>query len=210
MAGFIDENSGGTVSSSPASSPSDKYGIDLCGRGTLSISTHSYVFYMISVGSAVIQEITTGVVAHGALVQPQSGPFTAASLSGSFALNLAGTNAASVVAGNEEDLVGQLTTIGTATGQSGNVAPGSCKQSVPLPLSCVDINNSSSNLGATQTGVAEAGTYTVANATTGRAAMTLTTPQNLVIYIVSPTQAFAMVGNDNTGVVAIGSLYKQF
>jgi hypothetical protein len=40
--------------------------------------------------------------------------------------------------------------------------------------------------------------------------MTLGSPQNLVLYIVSPTQAFATVGSDNTGVVAIGSLYKQF
>jgi hypothetical protein len=74
----------------------------------------------------------------------------------------------------------------------------------------VDINNSSSNLGTTQTAVAEAGTYTVTDTTTGRATVTLTTPQNLVLYIVSPTQALAMVGDDNTGIVAIGSLYKQF
>ena len=40
--------------------------------------------------------------------------------------------------------------------------------------------------------------------------MTLTSPQNLVLYIVSPTQAFAMVGSDNPGIVAIRSLFKQF
>jgi hypothetical protein len=197
-AGFIDENSGGTVSSLPASSPSDKYGVDTCGRGTLSISTHSYVFYMISVGNAVIQEVTAGVVAHGTLVQPQSGPFTAASLSGSYALNLAGTNAASIVAGNEEDLVGQLTTSGTTNSQSGKVTTGS-----------IDVNNNVASLGATQTVSPEAGPYAVA-ASGNRATMTLTSPQNLLLYIVSPTQVFAMVGNDNTGVVAIGSLDKQF
>ncbi len=174
-----------------------------------SAPTHTYVFYMTSVGNAVIQETTSGVVAHGTMVQPEAGPFTAASLSGNYALNLAGTFAGGT-AGNEVDLVGQLTTNGATTSQSGNVTAGSCAQSVPLPLSCMDTNNSSSNLGTTQTGVAEAGTYTVTDTTTGRATMTLTSPQNLVLYIVSPTQAFAMVGNDNTGVVAIGSLYKQF
>ena len=202
----IDQNSGGTVTT-PGSPLGGSYSIDSCGRGTLNLPatspTHSYVFYMTSVGNALIQEITSGTVAHGAMVQPLAltGPFTAASLRGSYALNLAGTNAASATAGNEEDLAGQLITSGAATSQSGAVTAGS-----------VDINNNASNLGATQTVSPEAGTYTVA--TSGnRATMTLTSPQNLVLYIVSPTQAFAMVGgngNDNTGIVAIGSLFKQF
>jgi hypothetical protein len=197
----IDQNSGGTVSS-PGSPLGGSYIIDACGRGTLNIPAttpiHSYVFYMTSVGNAVIQEITSGVVAHGTMVQPQAGPFTAASLSGSYALHLAGTNATSTTTGNEEDLVGQLTTNGATTSQSGTITAGAG-----------DINNSASNLGATQTVSPEAGTYIVA--TTGnRATITLTSPQNLVLYIVSPTQAFAMVGNDNTGIVAIGSLFKQF
>jgi len=81
----------------------------------------------------VIQEITSGVVAHGIMVQPQAGPFTAASLSGSYALHLAGTNAMSTTAGNEEDLVGQLTTSGAATSQSGTVTAGSCGTIRPAP-----------------------------------------------------------------------------
>jgi hypothetical protein len=197
----IDQNSGGTVTS-PGSPLGGSYSIDACGRGTLNIPAtspiHSYVFYMTSVGTAVIQEISSGVVAHGTMVQPLAGPFTAASLSGSYALSLAGTNAMSTTAGNEEDHVGQLTTSGAATSQSGTVTSGS-----------VDINNNASNLGATQTVSPVAGTFTVA--TSGnRATMTLTSPQNLVLYIVSPTQGFAMVGNDNTGIVAIGSFFKQF
>jgi hypothetical protein len=197
----IDQNSGGTVTT-PGSPLGGSYTIDTCGRGTLNIPAttpiHSYVFYMTSVGSALIQEITTGTVAHGTMVQPLAGPFMAASLSGSYALNLAGTNAMSATTGNEQDLVGQVTTSGAATSQSGTVTAGS-----------VDINNNASNLGATQTVSPVAGIYTIA--TSGnRATMTLTSPQNLVLYIVSPTQAFAMVGNDNTGIVAIGSLFKQF
>jgi len=200
-AAIIEQNSGGTVSG-PGSPLSGSYSIDACGRGTLDIPAtspvHSYVFYMTSVGNALIQEITSGVVAHGTMVQPLAGPFTAASLNGSYALILAGTNAMSTTTGNEQDLVGQLTTSGATSSQSGTITAGS-----------VDINNSASNLGATQTVSPQAGTYTIA--TSGnRATMTLTSPQNLVLYIVSPTQAFAMVGSDNTGIVAIGSLFKQF
>jgi hypothetical protein len=197
---LLDENSGGTVSG-PGSPLGGSYSIDACGRGTLSIPatapTHTYVFYMTSIGNAVIQETTANVVAHGKMVQPQAGPLTAASLSGSYALNLAGTFAGGP-AGNEVDLAGVLTTNGANTSQSGTVTAGS-----------VDINNTASDLGATQTVASETGPYTIA--TSGnRATMTLTSPQNLVLYIVSPTQAFAMVGTDNTGLVAIGSLNKQF
>lgn len=215
-AALIDQNSGGIVTT-PGMPLGGSYSIDACGRGTLNIPAtspvHQYVFYMASVGNALIQEVTSGTVAHGTMVQPLAGPFTAASLGGNYAVHLAGTNAMSTTTGNEQDLVGQLTTSGATTSQSGTITAGSCGPSVLLPLSCVDINNNASNLGATQTGVAEVGTYAVADATKGRATMTLTSPQNLVLYIVSPSQAFAMVGgngNDNTGIVAIGSLFKQF
>jgi len=199
--GSIDENSGGAVAP-PGTPLGGSYSIDACGRGSLSIPAsapnHTFVFYMTSVGNAVIQETTSGIVAHGTMVQPQGGSLNAASLSGSYALNLTGTFAGGP-AGNEVDLLGQLTTSGLTTSQNGNITAGS-----------VDINNTASNLGATQTVTGEVGTYTVTDMITGRATMTLTSPQNLVLYIVSPTQAFAMVGSDNTGIVAIGSLFKQF
>ncbi|MBZ5699874.1 MAG: hypothetical protein LAN18_15155 [Acidobacteriia bacterium] len=180
--GMLDQNSGGTVTS-VSSLGTGSYTIDSTGRGTLIIPGHSYVFYMVAPGTAVIQETTAGVVAHGSLVQPQGGPFTAASLSGSYALNLTGQNATP----REEDFVGQLTANGT-----GNVTSGS-----------LDINN----FGATQTGVTEIGTYTTV-AANGRTTMLLNPTVNFVLYFVSPTQIFAL-DTDSTG-VAIGSLYKQF
>jgi hypothetical protein len=190
--GAIDENSGGTVPPL-ASSLSGNFSIDACGRGTLNISTHSYVLYLISPGNAVIQETTAGVVAEGVLVQPQVASFTKTSLSGSYAFNLTGTNAPGTP-GSEVDFAGQLTADG-----SGNVTSGS-----------LDTNN----FGATQTGVAETGTYLaapVASATappgTLRATISLATG-NFVAYQVSPTQFFAL-GANATG-VASGSLYKQF
>ena len=132
----------------------------------------------------MIQETTSGVVAHGSLVQPQGGPFTSASLQVSYALSLAGTNAA----GKEEDFVGQLTSNGAGTVTSGSL----------------DINNLRHD---TRTGVTEIGTYT-AVAANGRATMLLNPTRNFVLYFVSPTQVFAL-DTDATD-VAIGSLYKQF
>ena len=201
--GSVDENSGGVLAPT-ASSLTGTYAIDVCGRGTLSIPAtapnHTYVFYMTSVNGAVVQDDTSGVVAQGTMVQPTGQPlggFTAASLSGSNALNRAGTFA-SGPAGNEAAVVGQLTMSGASTSASGTISAGT-----------VDANNSATNTGATQTTTGEVGTYTV-DATTGRATMTLASPQNLVLYVISPTQAFAMVGSDNTGIVALGSLFKQF
>ena len=97
-AGSNDENNAGVVSS--GNSLAGTYSIDStagsCGRGTLSLAgpaSHSYVFYMVSSTLAVVQETTSGVVAHGQLVQPQSGSVALEPLS-SFALALAGTNVA--------------------------------------------------------------------------------------------------------------------
>jgi hypothetical protein len=181
----IDDNNAGGVTS--VSSLGGSYLFDLSGngRGTLIIAAHTYVFYMISTSSAVIQETTPGIVAHGSLVQPQGGPFTLASLETSYALNLAGTN----TAGKEEDFVGQLTSNG-----AGAVTAGS-----------LDINN----FGATQTALSNIGTYATI-AANGRTTMPLTQPQNLVLYFVSPTQVFAMVGSDANKTVASGLLYQQF
>ena len=102
---MIDDNNAGTVT--PPSPLNGNYTFDASGngRGTLTLPGHSYVFYMISTGSAVIQETTSGIVASGSLVQPQGGPFTLASLQTSDALSLSGTNST----GKEEDFVGQLT-----------------------------------------------------------------------------------------------------
>jgi len=138
---------------------------------------------MIATGTAVIQEATSGIVAHGSLVQPQGGPFTTASFKGGYALSLAGVNAAN----KEQDILGQLSANGT-----GNVTSG-----------MLDINN----FGVTQTGVAGIGTYTTVEPN-GRTTMLLNPTQNLVLYFVSPTQVFAL-DTDTTGVAA-GTLYKQF
>ncbi|HVA95685.1 MAG TPA: hypothetical protein VNI36_12370 [Candidatus Dormibacteraeota bacterium] len=183
--GAIDENNGGSVPT-PTNSLNGTYTLAACGRGTLAISGHSYVLYMVSPASSVIQEITSGVVADGTMVQPQGGPFTTASLSGSYALNQTGVNAAGT-AGKRIDLVGQLTANGTGNVTSGNI----------------DVNN----YGATSTVTPQVGTYTTVTAN-GRSTMLLNPTRNFVLYVVSPTQAYVL-DTDTTG-FAMGSLYKQF
>jgi hypothetical protein len=181
----VDDNNAGAVTSLSSLGGSYAFDVSGNGRGSLTVGAHTYVFYMISTGSALIQETTAGIVAHGSLVQPQGGPFTLASLQTSYALSLSGVNGA----GSEEDFVGQLKTNGAGTVTSGSL----------------DINN----FGTIQTGVSNVGTYATV-AANGRTTMTLTQPQNLVLYFVSPTQIFAMVGVDINKTVASGSLYKLF
>jgi hypothetical protein len=187
-AGTLDQNSGGTATS-VASLGGGTYTFDPSGngRGTVTIPGHSYVFYMIAPwsaqGSALIQETTSGVVALGSVTQPQGGPFTSASLMGSYALSLAGQNATP----KPEDFVGQLTTDGVSKVLSGTV----------------DINN----FGATQTVTSNIGTYMPVSAN-GRTTMLLSPTRNLVLYFVSPTQAYALDTDSTT--VAVGSLYHQF
>ena len=74
-----------------------------------------------------------------------------------------------------------------------------------LTSGSLDINN----FGATQSGVSNIGTYGTIGSN-GRTTMQLTQPQNLVLYLVSPTRAFAMVGSDSNHTVASGSLYFQY
>jgi hypothetical protein len=167
-----------------------------CGRGTLSLgspASHSYVFYMISSSSAVIQETTTGIVGHGLLMQPQSGSAASGALN-SFALNLAGTESAGV--GTREDLVGQLN-----VDTSGNLAANAGGS-----FGSLDINNSD-GLGTTQTVALTSGTLTAG----ARGTMVLNSagsPRHYVVYALSPTRIFVM--STDSASVGLGSIYQQF
>jgi hypothetical protein len=204
-AGSVDENSGGTVSST-LGTLTGTYSLDSCGRGTLGIGSNTYVFYIISPSDAVLQETTSGVIAHGLLLPSVDGPFANSTLAGSYAFRLGGTNAAGT-AGNREDFLGQLTSDG-----KGNVTGGS-----------LDLND----FGVTQTGCVPLTTncIAIANGTylptplppplvSLRATMTLplsTTPatnRKLVLYMVNPTLFFAL-DTDTTG-TAIGAIFNQF
>jgi hypothetical protein len=197
-----DENNAGTIAST-VGTLSGAYTLDSCGRGTMTVGTHSYVYYIISSSNAVLQEITSGISAHGLLVSSQGGPFLDATFTGSYAFRFGGTNAAGA-SGNREDFLGQLTSAGTGTGLTGTL----------------DLNN----FGTAQAGIPiVGGTYPppVGTSTTNpvvstdiRETMSLplsVTPastRSFVFYMVSPTQFFAL-DTDTTG-TALGVINNQF
>ena len=185
----IDENSGGTVSSQ-VGTLNGSYNMDPCGRGTLTVGTHSYVFYIVSASDAVLQETTSGVVAHGLLVPSQGGPFVDTTLSGNFALRFGGTDAAGT-AGHREDFLGQVTSAGSGTGLAGNL----------------DLND----FGTTQTSIAISnGTYLPSPAGSLRATIALSSNRNLVLYMVSPTLFYVLDTDPAPAGTALGAIYKQF
>lgn len=198
-AGSNDENNAGTVSS--GTSLGGTYSIDntagSCGRGTLSLgspASHTYVFYMISSSSAVIEETSTGVVGHGILRRPQTGSVTFGALN-SFALNLAGSNAAGASAGCE-DVLGQMN-----VGSTGSLVADQAGS-----FGSLDINNPD-GLGTTQTIALTSGSLGAGSRTTLALTSTGVT-RHYVLYLLSPTHLFVM-STDSTG-VAQGSLYQQF
>ncbi len=198
-AGSLDENSGGTVPPAQLGTLTGTYTMDACGRGTLSVGAHTYIFYIISPSDAVLQETTSGVNAHGFLV-PGPSPsvtFVDATLTGSYGFRLGGTDAAGAT-GNREDSLGQLTSPGTGTGVTGTL----------------DLND----FGATQTGVAIAnGLYLATPAVNIRATMSLpvatapaATTRNLVLYMVSPTLFYALDVDPAPSGTAFGTINLQF
>jgi hypothetical protein len=197
----MDQNSGGAYTQ-PTGTGSDNYTLDACGRGTLSIAGHSYVFYIISPSDAALQEVTSGTIAHGFLVPSQGGPFADATLTGSYAFRFGGTDAAGA-AGKREDFLGQLTSAGSGMGLAGNLDLNDFGATqtgcLPLTMNCVAITN---------------GTYLPLPAGSLRATMSLplgtspATMRNLVLYMVSPTLFFAL-DTDTTG-TAVGAIYNQF
>jgi hypothetical protein len=92
----------------------------MTGRGTLSFSnattTYSFVFYLSSPSSGVIQDVsaptgstTAVVVADGSLLMQSGSPFTASNISGTYAMNWSGLETAGGTGfQDEEDLVSQV------------------------------------------------------------------------------------------------------
>jgi hypothetical protein len=189
----LDENSGGMVSSQ-VGTLSGSYTMDPCGRGTLAMGSHSYVFYIVSTSGAVVQETTSGVVAHGLLLASQGGPFADSNLTGSYAFRIDGTDAAGT-AGLREDALGQFTSTGTGTGLAGTL----------------DLNDH----GATQTGLAIAnGMYTAAGGLRGTLSLPVATSpattRNFVLYMVSPTLFYILDTDAAPAGTALGAINNQF
>lgn len=188
----MDQNSGGT-SSQPSGTANDNYTMDSdhCGRGTLSVAGHSYVFYIISPSNAVLQETTSGTLAHGLLAGSQTGSLA----DGSYAFRLEGVDAGGAT-GQAEVFLGQFTSV---TSKSVTALNGS-----------LDLND----FGATQTGLPiTTGTYTASTGPRSTATFPIgnpvTTTRNLVLYMVSPTLYYVLDAVATAG-PAIGVINNQF
>jgi hypothetical protein len=114
---FVDLNDAGVIPNTISNPATPTYQFDPAnagsGRGTLTftdatIGQFTFVFYLSSQGQGVIQDTSGGVVADGSLLAQTGGPFTAASVAGSYAVNITGINLGSPNnATFEEDFLGQ-------------------------------------------------------------------------------------------------------
>jgi hypothetical protein len=117
----LDENDSGTAThvSQGSNISNATYAIDTTnpgkGRGTFTFTdsssgyTFQYVFYLISPTSGVIQDVSSGIVADGALFAQSGAPFTFTGLAGNYAFNWSG------VSTNVENYVGQYKLANTAS-----------------------------------------------------------------------------------------------
>jgi hypothetical protein len=177
------------------------------GRGTLSfgntIATFTFVFYLSSQSSGVIQEQTVGgnsapiAVADGSILSQTGGPFTSSNITGPYAMNWSG-----IVSSNgnqdEEDLVSQVTA--TSLLLSGTS----------------DIFQFTSSTLSPQFDLGTNGTITVNGDGTGddgnRVNMTVNLSNiphiDMVVYIVSPQLAFFENSDDNGSARIVAGVLK--
>ena len=195
-AASLDQNSGGAVTlATTTGAQTGSYTMNPCGRGTMTIGSHSYVFYIISSSNAVLQEITSGVVGYGMLAPSQGGPLADSTFTGSYAFRLGGTDAAGT-AGSREDLVGQVTSNGSGAGIAGTV----------------DLN-----VGATQTGLAiNNGGFLPNPSGTLRATMSFpiasspSVTRTFAVYMVSPKIFYFLDIDSAPAGTALGVINNQF
>jgi hypothetical protein len=128
---FDENNSGKVAHIAQGSNISNAtYAIDTAnagsGRGTFTFTdstggTFSYVFYLYSPTSGVIQDVSSNVVADGTLLGQFGSPFTLAGLAGGYVYNWNGVNVSS---SNEEDFIGQFALTSASTNNISGVLDG--------------------------------------------------------------------------------------
>jgi hypothetical protein len=194
LSGELDENRNGTPTPAVAfvsnGSNAGKYTVAPDGSGTLTFATaartYTLLFYLGPGGAAstaVLQETDSGITSDGNFTTQQTAAFTAASLSGNYALEISGISAATL-----QVISGQIAADGAGT----------------IPSGKIDINTA----GAVLSAQAVTGTYS-APAATGRTTLALNAGSlNYAAYIVSPTQVY-LIGIQS-GQLAAGALLRQF
>src|SRR5712691_3781405 len=134
--GVLDENDNGMITPQPGglSFSGTFTSVDAFGRSTISLNTNpaaTFVIYLISPQSAVMQETDSSIVSNGSIQTQTGGPFSNASLKSHFALSMTGTGLG--LNGGRFDLIGDLAFdgAGNITGaeftndQSSVIIPGS-------------------------------------------------------------------------------------
>lgn len=195
-----DENNNGTAThiSQGSNITNATYAIDTTnagsGRGTMTFTdstggTFSYVFYLYSPTSGVIQDVSTNIIADGTLLGQSGSPFTLSGLAASYAYNWNGVNNSS---GNEEDFIG-LFTLGTGT--TSNIT------------GVLDGTVVGSSGGNSYPNIGTQGTLTIASdGTTNNtlqivAGSPLSATNNSVVYVVNANTMF-ILDTDNSSVLA--------
>ncbi|HEX2662600.1 MAG TPA: hypothetical protein VHM93_07180 [Candidatus Acidoferrum sp.] len=170
------------------------------GRGTLSFqssitSVYSFVFYLSSASSGVIQEVSgtpgTGiatVVADGSIAAQSGSPFTSSNISGPYAISWSGlvTSGGSFGSQDEEDFLGQANVSNLSLSGTSDI----------FQFTGVTLNT---NIG-TSGQIAINGDGTSNN--TMNVSLSQVTPIHMVVYVVSPQLAF-FANRDNNGAMRI-------
>ena len=199
---IMDVNNGGTQSEFGSGSLSmGAISYDpTTGRGTLSfqssvVNVYSFVFYLSSPSSGVIQEVSgtpgTGiatVVADGSIATQSGSPFTSSNISGPYAMSWSGlvTSGGSFGSQDEEDLLGQANISNLSLSGTSDI----------FQFTGVTLNT---NIGTTgQISIAGDGTSN----NTMNVNLSQVTPIHMVVYIANPQLAF-FANRDNNGAMRI-------
>ena len=149
------------------------------GRGTLVLSnsngiTSNFAYYIVNASTMRLLQTDPGVLALGRAEKQSAGPFSAASLTGSFAFGSVGDTAL--------DGVGGARSAGVFTAASGTISTGN--------YDAVQDGNQTTNVGLS-------GTYTMSSI--GRAAVTLNLQNGITIqdvfWMVNPSRVFFLVND---------------
>ena len=182
------------------------------GRGLVSfqsssLNIYSFVFYLSSATSGVIQEVSPNdttpafSVDDGTIAAQSASPFTSSNITGPYAMNWSGLVSSSIVQ-DEEDLLAQQTI--TSLNLSGT-------------YDLFQFTAFSQGTNPLSTGLGSTGSITFNGAGTGgdgkNTTMTVNlsnaSPIQMVVYFVNPQLAFFVSGNNNTQRIVAGILKAQ-
>jgi hypothetical protein len=166
------------------------------GRFTMSATEPSafvdnFVVYLVSPTQGFVMETDSDQLTFGQLVTQTGGPYSSSSLNGNYGVNFTGVDGSGV----EADFVGQFDSSGTSTLSSGTL----------------DINDEDLSTPTIANSSISAGSYTLANNTTGHGTISFTAagaPFEFAFYFVSPSQAFILQIDDQY-FVTIGAALSQ-